>query len=147
MANKVSFLDACSRKVVGYALSQRLDTPLALAALQSAVTSRRPAPGCIHHTDRGCQYASQLYRDALDAAGLLGSMSSVGNPYHNAQAESFMKTLKVEEVYLAGYETFADVARRLPVFIEQVYNTRRLHSALGYRPPEEFETLIALKAA
>ncbi|MBD9529990.1 DDE-type integrase/transposase/recombinase, partial [Paracoccus sp. PAR01] len=107
---------------MGYALSQRLDTPLALAALQSAVTSRRPPPGCIHHTDRGCQYVSQLYREALDAAGLLGSMSSVGNPYHNAQAESFMKTLKVEEVYLAGYETFADVARRLPVFIEQVYN-------------------------
>ena len=74
-------------------------------------------------------------------------MSSVGNPYHNAQAESFMKTLKVEEVYLAGYETFADVAGRLPVFIEQVYNSRRLHSALGYRPPEEFETLIAQKAA
>ena len=84
---------------------------------------------------------------ALEAAGLRGSMSSVGNPYHNAQAESFMKTLKVEEVYLAGYETFADVARRLPIFIEQVYNTQRLHSALGYRPPEEFETLIARQAA
>ncbi len=140
-------LDACSRKVVGYALSQRLDTPLALAALRSAVTSRKPPAGCIHHTDRGCQYASQLYRDALDAAGLVGSMGAVGNPYHNAQAESFMKTLKVEEVYIAGYETFADVVRRLPVFIEQVYNTRRLHSALGYRPPEEFETLIAQQAA
>ena len=74
-------------------------------------------------------------------------MSSVGNLYHNAQSESFMKTLKVEEVYLAGYETFADVAGRLPVFIEQVYNTRRLHSALSYPPPEEFETLIAQKAA
>lgn len=74
-------------------------------------------------------------------------MSSVGNPYHIAQAESFMKTLKIEEVYIAGYETFADVARRLPNFIEQVYNTRRLHSALGYRPPEEFETLITQKAA
>lgn len=140
-------LDACSRKVVGYALSQRLDTPLALAALQSAVASRKPPAGCIHHTDRGCQYASQLYRDALNAAGLRGSMSSVGNPYHNAQAESFMKTLKVEEVYSAGYETFADVASRLPVFIEQVYNTRRLHSALGYRPPEEFEMLLAQQAA
>lgn len=140
-------LDACSRKVIGYALSQRLDTPLALAALQSAVASRRPPAGCIHHTDRGGQYASQLYREALEAAGLRGSMSSVGNPYHNARAESFMKTLKVEEVYLAGYETFADVARRLPIFIEQVYNTQRLHSALGYRPPEEFETLIARQAA
>lgn len=140
-------LDACSRKVVGYALSQRLDTSLALAALRSAVATRHPPPGCIHHTDRGAQYASQLYREALEAAGLIGSMSSVGNPYHNAQAESFMKTLKVEEVYIAGYETFADVAQRLPVFIEQVYNTRRLHSAIGYRPPEEFETLIAQKAA
>ena len=140
-------LDACSRKVVGYAMSQRLDTTLALVALESAVRSRKPPPGCIHHTDRGCQYASQLYREALDAAGLIGSMSSVGNPYHNAQAESFMKTLKVEEVYIAGYESFADVAHRLPIFIEQVYNTRRLHSALGYRPPEEFETLIAQKVA
>ena len=93
------------------------------------------------------QYASQSYRDALDASGLRGSMSSVGNPYHNAQAESFMKTLKVEEVYRAGYETFADVAVRLPIFIEQIYNTRRLHSALSYRTPEEFETLFAQKAA
>lgn len=115
-------LDACSRKVVGYALSQQLDTELALAALHAAVVSRSPPEGCIHHADRGCQYASQRYRDALEAAGLCGSMSSVGNPYHNAQAESFMKTLKVEEVYRAGYETFADVAARLPTFIEQIYN-------------------------
>jgi putative transposase len=126
---------------------QRLDTPLALAALQSAVESRKPPPGCIHHTERGCQYTSQLYRDALDAAGLIGSMSGVGNPYPNVQAESFMEALKVEKVYIAGYETFADVVQRLPIFIEQVYNTRRLHSALGYRPPEEFETLIAQQAA
>lgn len=136
----------CSRKVVSYALSQHLDTPFTLAALQSAITSRRPPPGCFHHTDRGCQYASQLYRAALDAAGLIGSMSSVWNPYHNAQAESFV-TLKVEQVYFAGYETIADVARRLPIFIERVYNTRRLHSALGHRPSEEFETSSAQKAA
>jgi putative transposase len=105
-----AILDACSRKVVGYALSRRLDTPLALAALRSALTSRRPPPGCIHHTDRGCQYASETYRRALDGAGLRGSMSATGNPYQNAQAESFMKTLKVEEVYVAGYKSFADVA-------------------------------------
>ncbi len=140
-------LDTCSRKVIGCALSRHLDTDLALAALRAAVMSRNPPKGCIHHADRGCQYASQRYRDALEAAGLCGSMSGAGNPYHNAQAESFMKTLKVEEVYRAGYETFADVAARLPIFIEQIYNSKRLHSALGYRTPEEFETMFAQKAA
>ncbi|NSX89143.1 integrase core domain-containing protein [Agrobacterium tumefaciens] len=79
---------------------------------------------CIHHTNRGCQYASETYRRALDAAGLQGSMSAVGNPYHNAQPESFMKTLKVEDIYTAGYESFADVAERLPTFIEEVYNAK-----------------------
>lgn len=96
-------LDAGSRKIVGYTLSRRLDTPLAPAALRSALTSRRPPPGCIRHTDRGYQYASETYRRALETAGLRGSMSAIGNPYHNAQAESFMKTLKVEDVYMAGW--------------------------------------------
>ena len=89
------------RQVVGYAISKRIDTPLALAALKAAIAERRPARGCIHHTDGGSQYASDEYRKALKEAGLRGSMSSLGNPYHNAQAESFMKTIKVEQVYLA----------------------------------------------
>jgi putative transposase len=86
---------------VGYAISMRVGTPLALAALEAAIHSRQPARGCIHHTDRGSQYASDEYRKLLKAAGFRGSMSSAGNPYHNAQAESFMKTIKVEQVYLA----------------------------------------------
>jgi putative transposase len=142
-----AILDACSRKVVGYAISRRIDTQLALAALDAAVKTRQPPRGCIHHTDRGCQYASDAYRRALKEFGLRGSMSSPGNPYHNAQAESFMKTLKVEEVYLAGYETFDDVKTRLPRFIEEIYNAKRLHSALGYQSPIEFETKLAQQAA
>jgi transposase InsO family protein len=136
-------LDVFSRKVVGWALSRRIDTELTRAALQMAIETRRPPEGCIHHSDRGLQYAAHDYVDDLNAAGFLISMSRKGNPYDNAQAESFMKTLKNEEVYLWDYKTFEDVKKRIPYFIEEVYNEKRLHSALGYCPPNEYESLVA----
>ena len=134
-------LDACSRKVVGWSLSRRIDADLTCAALKMAITSRRPLPGCIHHSDRGVQYAAGPYTGLLKDHGLRISMSRKGNPYDNAQAESFFKTLKSEEVYLMEYHSMREVKERLDEFIDQVYNKERLHSALGYVSPVEFEII------
>jgi transposase InsO family protein len=132
-------LDAYSRRCVGWKLSRQIDTQLTLDALELALTQRRPTPGLIHHSDRGVQYASLAYVARLEQAGARVSMSAKGNPYDNAKAESFFKTLKREEVYLNEYRTYADAEANLGHFIEAVYNAKRLHSSLGYLPPIEFE--------
>lgn len=132
-------LDAFSRRCVGWHLSREMNTQMTSRALQQAIAERHPCPGLIHHSDRGVQYASHEYIEHLQAIGAQISMSAVGNPYDNAKAESFFKTLKQEEVYLKEYDSFADAEQNLTTFIEKVYNEKRLHSSLGYVPPAEFE--------
>ena len=137
-----AILDLYSRKIVGWAISKRIDTELCLTALRMALEGR-PAQGCIHHSDRGVQYASADYVGLLRQHGLQISMSAKGNPYDNAFMESFYKTLKYEEVHLWNYETYEDVIERLPFFLEEVYNRKRLHSSIGYVPPTEFEAAVS----
>jgi transposase InsO family protein len=133
-------LDAFSRKVIGWALADHLEARLAIEALDMALTARNPAPETlIHHSDRGVQYACLDYRQRLDMRGIATSMSRVANPYDNAKAESFMKTLKAEEVNGKAYATIDQARRDIGQFIDTIYNTERLHSALGYKPPVEFE--------
>ena len=138
-----TLLDASSRKCVGWNLSKRIDTQLALGALEQALATRDVRPGLIHHSDRGVQYASTAYVERLLSVQAKISMSAVGNPYDNAKAESFFKTLKQEEVYLKQYQTFEEAESNIGQFIEDVYNTKRLHSSLGYVPPIEFEMAYA----
>lgn len=140
-----AILDKYSRKAVGYALSANVDSLLTLEALEMAIADRNPTLGCIHHSDRGVQYASDDYIARLEQCRFRISMSRKANPYDNAEIESFFKTLKCEEVYLWEYRTLEDARIRIESFIEAVYNKKRLHSSLGYVPPEEFEMLHARK--
>lgn len=138
-------LDACSRKVIGWELSRSLETSLALGALERALRSRTVRPGLIHHSDQGVQYASAAYVARAKQAGLTLSMSRRGRPTDNPQAESFFRTLKVEQVYLNEYVDIDDARRQIRRFIDHVYNQKRLHSALGYIPPVEFEAIVAVR--
>lgn len=138
-------IDAFSRLCVGWALDDHLEARLAIEALDMAIDTRNPAPATlIHHSDRGVQYASIDYGRRLSARGIAISMSRVANPYDNAKAESFMKTLKAEEVNGKAYATLTHARRDIGRFIDTVYNTQRLHSALGYKPPAEFEAELDL---
>jgi len=133
-----ALIDGFSRKVVGYGLGRTLSADLAMAALVDAI-SKRDTGNLVHHSGQGIQYCSYDYVKVLKDHGI--SMSGKANPYDNAKIESFFRTLKVEEIYMFEYETYAELLERIPYFIEEVYNRKRLHSSLGYMPPEEFENI------
>ena len=137
-------LDAFSRRVIGWALDRTLEAKLTVAALQMALSRRNKRTGLVHHSDRGIQYAADDYTSLLSQHGIQISMSRKGNPYDNARTESFMKTLKYEEVYRQEYRDLSDALRSLRRFLEKIYNEKRLHSALGYVPPSEFEANLLL---
>ena len=137
-------LDAFSRRVIGWALDRTLEAKLTVAALKMALSRRTVTVGLVHHSDRGVQYAADEYTSLLAQHGVEISMSRKGNPYDNARTESFMKTLKYEEVYRQEYRDLPDALRSLRRFIEKVYNEKRLHSALGYLPPTEFESNLVV---
>ncbi len=139
-----TILDLFSRKCIGWALSRRIDTELCLEALEMAIAQRKifGFEGLIHHSDRGVQYASNAYTKRLNEEEILISMTETGNPRENAYAESFFKTLKVEEVYLKEYNTFEEAYKNIKQFIEAVYNAKRLHSSIGYQTPNEMEAEV-----
>jgi len=132
-------LDRWSRKVIGWQLSRSLQSAVAVEALEQALESRQPPSGLVHHSDRGIQYAAEEYTRILSAHGILASMSRAGNPWDNAACESFLKTLKAEQIDGRSYATMEELQQDIAAFLDGYYNLRRLHSSLGYRPPEEFE--------
>lgn len=134
-------MDLFTRKIVGFAISEMIDTELCLRALRNAIANESPGEGVIHHSDRGVQYACDAYREELVKHGMIPSMSAKGYCYDNAFMESFFKTLKAEEVYLTEYETIEDVLKSIPQFIQEMYNIKRMHSSLGYLSPVEYEEL------
>src|SRR5215210_8415368 len=140
-----AILDAYSRRCVGWHLSRWIDTSLTLSALEMALATRWPDPGLIHHSDQGVKYASSEYVLRLEETGAQISMAAVGNPYENAQVESFFRTLKLKEVYMKEYRDFEEAEENIAEFIEEVYNQKRLHSSLGYLPPVEFEAQHTLR--
>ena len=140
-------LDAYSRRVIGWALGRTLEDDLTIAALRMALLLRSPGPGLVHHSDRGVQYASYAYTEILKQHQIRISMSRKGNPYDNAACESFMKTLKYEEVYRQEYRDMAEAQSSIEQFLEKIYNGKRLHSALGYLPPVEFELSLPVTSS